>query len=80
MASLALNRLQRAVINYVNSRNNTNQKSNNTAVQGRITGGKIMVGNKSYNADLAVDMAVFDGDTVWCVIDDSGTTAVIVGM
>ena len=82
MASGALGRMQRAVVNYLNSRTTSNSSNAklNTAVQGKFSNGKVLIGNRNYPADLAVDMPVKDGDYVWCVIDDSGTVAVIVGM
>lgn len=82
MLSGAFGRMQRAVISYINSQNtsNSNDTKINTAVQGKFSNGKVLIGNKNYPADLAVDMPIKDGDYVWCVIDDSGTVAVIVGM
>ena len=82
MVSGALGRMQRAVVNYLNSRslNNSNNTKLNAAVQGKFSNGKVLIGNRNYPADLAVDMPVKDGDYVWCVIDDSDTVAVIVGM
>ena len=77
----ALGRMQRAVVKYVNSRGTGSSNNKlNTAVQGKFSNGKVMIGNRTYPADLAVDMPVKDGDYVWCVIDDSDTIAVIVGM
>ena len=82
MLSASLSRMQRAVISYLKSRNTGSNNSTklNTAVQGKFSNGKVLIGNRNYPADLAVDMPVKDGDYVWCVIDDSDTIAVIVGM
>ena len=81
MVSGALGRMQRAVVKYVNSRGTGSSNNKlNTAVQGKFSNGKVLIGNRNYPADLAVDMPVKDGDYVWCVIDDSDTIAVIVGM
>ena len=82
MVSGALGRMQRAVISYIKSRNtgSSDDTKLNTAVQGKFSNGKVLIGNRNYPADLAVDMPVKDGDYVWCVIDDSDTIAVIVGM
>lgn len=76
----ALGRMQRAVVKYVTSRGTGSNNKLNTAVQGKFSNGKVLIGNRNYPADLAVDMPVKDGDYVWCVIDDSDTIAVIVGM
>ena len=83
MSSGALLKMQRAITTYINKKisnatNNTGKT--NAAVQGKFSNGKVLIGNVNYNADLAVDIPVKNGDTVWCVIDDSNSTAVIVGM
>ena len=70
-------RMQKAISNYVGKK--ISQKNKNAAVQGKFSNGKILIGNKNYFADLAVDMPVKDGDTFWCLISDDKTTAVIVG-
>lgn len=70
--------MQQAIIRYLNSKQ-PKEKSVG-AVQGIYKNGKILIGNKSYYADIAVDMPVKDGDSVWCLIADNKTTAVIVGM
>ena len=80
MSSVALNRMQRAVLNYFNSRSTSGTIKQNTAVQGTFSNGKVLIGNKNYPADLAVDMPIRNGDVVWCVVDDSGSVAVIVGI
>ena len=82
MLSGAFGRMQRAVISYLKSRNtgSNNNTKLNTAVQGKFSNGKVLIGNRNYPADLAVDMPVKEGDYVWCVIDDSDSIAVIVGM
>lgn len=74
-----IGRMQSAVIKYLQARSKT-AKQNTGAVQGTFTGRKVRIGNKNYNYDLVVDMALEKGDSVWCVIDDSNSTAVIVGM
>ena len=82
MSSGALLKMQRAITTYINKKisNTTTGSKTNAAVQGKFSNGKVLIGNVNYNADLAVDIPVKNGDTVWCVIDDSNSTAVIVGM
>lgn len=69
--------MQRAIINYLNSKQK-NEKSVG-AVQGTYQNGRVLIENKTYYSDLAVDMPLRNGDRVWCLIADNNTTAVIVG-
>lgn len=53
---------------------------NQKAKQGIIRGGTVIIGNKVLPYTTAVDIYFKDGDTVWCLLSDSGRTAVIVGV
>ena len=70
--------MQRAIINYINSKQS--KEKNSGAVQGTYKNGKVTIGNKTYYADIVVDMPVQDGDSVWCLVADNKSTAVIVGV
>lgn len=50
------------------------------AKRGVIRGGSVVIGNKVVPYVPAVDMYFQDGDYVWCIMADSGRTAVIVGV
>lgn len=47
---------------------------------GKVRGGTVLIGNRSYNAIPVIDIYYEDGDTVWCLADDSAGTAIIVGV
>ncbi|MBQ4495119.1 MAG: hypothetical protein II968_05060 [Selenomonadaceae bacterium] len=69
--------MNRAIINYINSKI---PKDRNNAVKGTYQGdNKVLIGNKSYDADLVSDMVYSKGDSVYCLLPDSGYTAAIVG-
>ena len=50
------------------------------ARRGIVRGGSVTVGEKSYPYIPVVDMYFTDGDTVWCIVDDSQNNAIVVGM
>lgn len=52
----------------------------NKARRGVVRGGSVTCGNRSYGAIPVVDMYYEDGDSVWCIADDSSGTAIIVGV
>lgn len=68
--------MNRAIIAYIDAHI---PKDTNRAVKGIYYGGTVLVGNKSYTADTVSDMALNRGDTVYCLLPDSGYTAAIVG-
>lgn len=74
--SAAISNMQSSIIQYI--RNNL-PKDENNARTGTIRGNRVLIGNKSYSYNTAVDMAIFDGDTVYCLIPNSGNTAAVVG-
>ena len=53
---------------------------NQKAKRGVIRGGSVAIGNKVVPYVPAVDMYFEDGDAVWCILSDSGRTAVVVGV
>jgi hypothetical protein len=52
---------------------------NQKAKRGIVSGGNVIIGNKTIPYVPAVDMFFKSGDAVWCIISDSGK-AVIVGV
>lgn len=52
---------------------------NQKAKRGIVSGGNVIIGNKAIPYVPAVDMFFKSGDSVWCIISDSGR-AVIVGV
>lgn len=69
--------MNRAIINYINSKI---PKDRNNAVRGTYQGNsKVLIGNKTYEADLVSDMVYSKGDSVYCLLPDSGYKAAVVG-
>lgn len=74
-----LRSMQAAVSNMVTTaiyKRTENQK----AKRGVIRGGSVVIGSKVLPYVPAVDMYFQDGDSVWCILSDSGRMAVIVGV
>lgn len=74
-----LRSMQAAVANMVTTaiyKRTENQK----AKRGVIRGGSVVIGNKVRPYVPAVDMYFQNGDMVWCILSDSGRTAVVVGV
>lgn len=74
MKSNSILEMQNAIKNYINR---NLPKDKNQAVIGRVRGGRVLVGNKSYRYSTAVDTAIFDDLNVYCLV--SGNDAAIVG-
>lgn len=53
---------------------------NQKAKRGVIRGGSVVIGSKVLPYVPAVDMYFQDGDSVWCILSDSGRMAVVVGV
>ena len=69
--------MNHAIINYIDSRI---PKERNNAVRGTYCGNsKVLIGNKTYEADLVSDMVYSKGDSVYCLLPDSGYKAAVVG-
>lgn len=74
-----LRNMQNAVADMVTTtiyKRTENQK----AKRGIVHGGSVIIGNKVVPYAPAVDMYFQDGDSVWCILSDSGRRAVIVGV
>lgn len=74
-----LRSMQAAVSNLVAAaiyKRTENQK----AKRGVIRGGSVVIGSKVLPYVPAVDMYFQDGDSVWCILSDSGRMAVVVGV
>lgn len=74
-----LRNMQAAVANMVTTaiyKRTENQK----AKRGVIRGGSVAIGNKVVPYVPAVDIYFQDGDSVWCILSDSGRMAVVVGV
>lgn len=79
MNTAAISTMQNAVKNYLRKVAESKTSNNNGGVvQGKIQGSNILVGNKSYPYEPAVDVYYKDGDSVWCLLT-TGNNAVIVG-
>ena len=68
--------MNRAIISYIDSRI---PKDTNKAVKGTFYGDTVLIGTKHYEADTASDMRYNYGDTVYCLLPDSGYKAAVVG-
>ena len=69
--------MNRAIVNYIDSKI---PKVRNSATVGIYCGNnKVLIGSKTYEADLVSDMVYSKGDSVYCLLPDSGYTAAIVG-
>jgi hypothetical protein len=53
---------------------------NQKAKRGVVSGGCVTIGNKVLPYYAAVDVYFKDGDSVWCILADSGRTAVVIGV
>lgn len=74
----SLARMQGAVLEYIRKNRQTDTASM-SALRGTIMGKRVVIGGKSYAYDPAVDTYFPDGSQVYCVMDETGTMAVIVG-
>lgn len=54
-------------------------KKGRPAERGILRGDSVQIGTRLYPKRLAVDMALHEGDVVWCQVADDETLAVIVG-
>lgn len=69
--------MQQAITRYVKA--NIPQPVNN-AHHGKISGNRVVIGNKSYPYDPAVDIYFGEGSAVYCILPDSGNMAAVVGV
>lgn len=77
MKSNAILEMQNAVKNYIRR---SLPKVENKAVSGFVQNGRVVVGNKSYPYVPTVDLYFGDGDSVACLLPDSGNIAAVVGV
>ena len=69
--------MQAAVVNWVKA---NMPEDTNRAHFGIIHGDNVIIGNKSYNYAPAVDLHFDNGDSVACIMPDSGNIVAIVGV
>lgn len=69
--------MQRAIISYIESRI---PKDQNKAHLGRVTNGRVIIGNQSFLYTPAVDMYFGNGDNVACILPEQANIAVVVGV
>lgn len=74
--SAAISAMQSAVINYIKSKI---PKDKNFAHFGYVNGNRVIIGNRSYRYNPVVDIPFSDGDTVACILPESGNVAAVVG-
>lgn len=55
-------------------------KDTNKAVTGVVKGNRVIIKNQSYSFTPVVDIYFADGDSVVCLLPDSGNVAVVVGV
>ncbi len=72
----AILEMNNAIISYI-KRNLPKDK--NRAIAGRVQGGRVIAGNNSYPFIPVADIYFGNGDSVACLLPNSGNTAVVVG-
>ena len=78
MASFsAISVMQSAVISYIRA---NIPKDTNRAYVGTVKGKRVIIQNKSYAFDPAVDIFFQDGDRVYCLLPNGSNIAAIVGV
>lgn len=75
----AISEMNKTVKQYVDSELQK-QKAKESAKQGTIRGSRLIYKNKSYNYIPVVDEYFGNGDTVWFLLDESESTAIVVGV
>ena len=69
--------MKRAVIDYINA---NIPEDTNYAHIGTVKGNRVVIGNKSYAYDPAVDMYFGDGSEVYCILPNECNSAAVVGV
>ena len=69
--------MQAAVVDWVKA---NMPKDKNNAYIGRVQGKRVIIGNKTYAYAPTVDIYFADGDSVACIMPDSGNIVAIVGV
>lgn len=68
--------MNKSIIDYINSKI---PKDKNHAVTGTFYADYVLIGNRKFEADLVSDISYSNGDTVYCLLPDSGYKAAVVG-
>lgn len=69
--------MQQAIIDYIKA---NIPKDQNKAHIGRVSNGRVIIGNKTFSYLPAVDMYFGEGDNVACILPEQTNQAVIVGV
>lgn len=75
--SNAILSMQSAIIRYIRA---NIPKDPNRAHIGVVKGNRVIIQNKSYAYDPAVDIFFQDGDSVYCLLPNGSNIAAIVGV
>ena len=75
--SSSISTMQAAIIRYIRA---NIPKDPNRAHIGTINGNRVVIGNKSYAYDPAVDIFFQNGDKVYCLLPNGSNVAAIVGV
>lgn len=75
----ALSSMRRVVKKYADG-TLAKYRRDKAAKQGIIRGNRLVYNNRSYSYTPVVDEYFEDGDEVWFLLDDAGTTAIVVGV
>lgn len=76
-SNAAMKNMQNAVTDYVKA---NLPKDINKAKFGVVQGDRVIIGNKSYGYVATVDLYFESGDSVACILPDSGNIAAVVGV
>lgn len=77
MRSANIKDMQEAVMSWVKA---NMPRDTNRAHFGRVCGNKILIGNQTYNYIPTVDLYFENGDSVACIMPDSGNVVAVVGV
>lgn len=69
--------MNRAILDYVDSKI---PKDLNKAQIGRVSGGRVIIGNNSYSYTPTVDMYFGEGSRVACILPENSNSAAVVGV
>lgn len=69
--------MNRAILDYIDSKI---PKDTNKAHIGTVVGGRVVIGEKSYQYIPTVDMYFGDGDRVACILPEQTNSAAVVGV
>lgn len=75
--SASILEMQQAIINFIRA---CLPEIPNNARRGVVRGNRVVIGNKSYPYDPAVDLYFGEGSGVYCILPDQGNIAAVVGV